>query len=65
MVCALCADYRSSPSITAMPTQGEAMSAITDEILTRVDGTVGFVTLNRPKAINALTHTMVNASPPC
>jgi enoyl-CoA hydratase len=33
----------------------------TDEILTRVDGGVGFVTLNRPKAINSLTHTMVSA----
>jgi len=44
-----------------MLTQGEAMCAIADEILTRVDGTVGFVTLNRPKAINALTHAMVNA----
>ncbi|MCW2511856.1 MAG: echA8 24 [Mycobacterium sp.] len=30
-----------------------------DQILTRVEGAVGFVTLNRPKAINALTHTMV------
>jgi len=30
-----------------------------DEILTRVDGGVGFLTLNRPKAINSLTHTMV------
>ena len=44
--------------------KGEAASDITDEILTRVDGTVGFVTLNLSKAINALTHTMVNASPP-
>jgi enoyl-CoA hydratase len=31
-----------------------------EEILTRVDGGVGFVTLNRPKAINSLTQTMVN-----
>ena len=30
-----------------------------DEILTRVDGGVGFLTLNRPKAINSLTHSMV------
>jgi enoyl-CoA hydratase len=30
-----------------------------DEILTRVDGGVGFVTLNRPKAINSLNQTMV------
>jgi len=33
----------------------------TDEILTRVDGGVGFLTLNRPKAINSLTQTMVTA----
>ena len=32
-----------------------------DEILTRVDGVVGFLTLNRPKAINSLTQTMVTA----
>jgi enoyl-CoA hydratase len=31
-----------------------------DEILTRVDDGVGIVTLNRPKAINSLTQTMVN-----
>lgn len=37
------------------------MSADTDEILTRVDGGVGFLTLNRPKALNSLTHTMVTA----
>jgi enoyl-CoA hydratase len=30
-----------------------------DEVLTRVDDGVGFVTLNRPKAINSLTHAMV------
>ena len=35
------------------------MSADTDEILTRLDGGVGFLTLNRPKAINSLTQTMV------
>ena len=28
-------------------------------LVDRVDGGVGFVTLNRPKAINSLTHTMV------
>ena len=32
-----------------------------DDVLTRVDGGVGFLTLNRPKAINSLTHTMVTA----
>ena len=31
-----------------------------DEILTHVDGGVGFLTLNRPKAINSLTHSMVS-----
>ncbi|WP_445166707.1 enoyl-CoA hydratase/isomerase family protein [Mycolicibacterium sp. Dal123E01] len=29
------------------------------EVLTRVDGGIGFLTLNRPKAINSLTHNMV------
>jgi len=32
-----------------------------DEILTRVDGGVGMITLNRPQAINSLTHPMVTA----
>jgi enoyl-CoA hydratase len=32
-----------------------------DEILTHVDGGVGFLTLNRPKAINSLNQTMVTA----
>jgi enoyl-CoA hydratase len=31
-----------------------------NEIVSRVDDGVGFVTLNRPKAINSLTHGMVN-----
>ncbi|MCI4674817.1 enoyl-CoA hydratase/isomerase family protein [Candidatus Mycolicibacterium alkanivorans] len=35
------------------------MTADTDEVLARVDGSVGLVTLNRPKAINSLTHNMV------
>jgi enoyl-CoA hydratase/carnithine racemase len=35
------------------------LTADPDEILTRVEGSVGVVTLNRPKAINSLTHTMV------
>jgi enoyl-CoA hydratase len=30
-----------------------------DEVLTRVDGGVGFITLNRPKAINSLNQTML------
>jgi enoyl-CoA hydratase len=37
------------------------VSADTDEILTRIDGGIGFLTLNRPKAINSLTQTMVTA----
>ncbi len=37
------------------------MSADADEVLTRVDGDVGVLTLNRPKAINSLTHPMVRA----
>ena len=37
------------------------MSNDTEEILTRIDGRVGFVTLNRPKAINSLTQGMVTA----
>ncbi len=37
------------------------MSADTDEVLARVDGHVGLLTLNRPKAINSLTHGMVRA----
>ncbi len=37
------------------------MQADSDEILARVDDGVGYVTLNRPKALNSLTHTMVTA----
>lgn len=37
------------------------MTVDTDEILIRVEGSVGRVTLNRPKAINSVTHTMVTA----
>ena len=37
------------------------MSNDTEEILTRIDGGVGFVTLNRPTAINSLTQGMVTA----
>jgi len=35
------------------------VTAESDEILTRIDRGVGFLTLNRPEAINSLTHTMV------
>src|SRR5258708_1228205 len=31
-----------------------------DDIVSRVDGGVGFVTLNRPKAINSLNQSMVS-----
>lgn len=36
------------------------MTAESEEILTRVAGAIGFVTLNRPKAINSLNQNMVN-----
>ncbi|MGB6208935.1 enoyl-CoA hydratase/isomerase family protein, partial [Mycobacterium sp.] len=36
------------------------MTDESDEILTRVQDGVGFVTLNRPKAINSLNQSMVN-----
>ena len=36
------------------------MSAESDEVLTRVDGGIGLITLNRPKAINSLNHNMVD-----
>lgn len=39
----------------------EGVTGDADEILTTVDGGVGMVTLNRPKAINSLTQTMVDA----
>ncbi|OBH06403.1 enoyl-CoA hydratase/isomerase family protein [Mycobacterium sp. E1747] len=32
-----------------------------DEVLTRIDGDVGLITLNRPKAINSLNQPMVDA----
>lgn len=37
---------------------------MTDEILTRRDGTAGIISLNRPKAIHALTLEMVHAMVP-
>ena len=36
------------------------MTGESDEVLTRVDDGVGFITLNRPKAINSLNQTMVD-----
>lgn len=37
------------------------MTDESDEVLTRVDGDVGLITLNRPKAINSLNQPMVDA----
>lgn len=37
-----------------------AVTGETDEVLTRVEGGIGFVTLNRPKAINSLNQNMVD-----
>lgn len=36
------------------------MTGESHEVLTNVEGGVGFVTLNRPKAINSLNQTMVD-----
>ncbi|ARG65172.1 MULTISPECIES: enoyl-CoA hydratase/isomerase family protein [Mycobacterium] len=36
------------------------MTGESDEVLTQVDGGVGLITLNRPKAINSLNQTMVD-----
>ncbi|MEA2636293.1 MAG: enoyl-CoA hydratase, partial [Chloroflexota bacterium] len=36
------------------------MIEASDEVLSRVEDGVGFVTLNRPKAINSLNQGMVN-----
>lgn len=37
------------------------MTEGSDEVLTRIDGNVGLITLNRPKAINSLNQSMVDA----
>ncbi|EUA11524.1 enoyl-CoA hydratase/isomerase family protein [Mycobacterium kansasii 732] len=36
------------------------MTGESDEVLTRVDGGIGLITLNRPNAINSLNQTMVD-----
>lgn len=40
---------------------GEGVSDDSDEVLTEVEGSVGLITLNRPKAINSLNQHMVDA----
>src|SRR5262245_57063011 len=39
----------------------DGMTSPSDEILFDRRGAAGLVTLNRPKALNAVTHAMVNA----
>ncbi len=41
--------------------KNRTVSADADEVLVQVTGGVGFLTLNRPKAINSLNHPMVTA----
>ena len=40
---------------------GKGVTDESDEVLTRVDGNIGLITLNRPKAINSLNQQMVDA----
>ncbi|WP_156349611.1 MULTISPECIES: enoyl-CoA hydratase/isomerase family protein [unclassified Mycobacterium] len=40
---------------------GQGVTDGSDGVLTRVDGNVGLITLNRPKAINSLNQPMVDA----
>lgn len=40
---------------------GTVMSETNDDVLFEIRGRAGFITLNRPKALNALTHPMVQA----
>lgn len=41
--------------------EGEGVTDESDEVLTEVEGSVGLITLNRPKAINSLNQPMVDA----
>ncbi|APW46743.1 enoyl-CoA hydratase/isomerase family protein [Rhodoferax antarcticus] len=41
------------------------MSAVVNEVLTEIRGQVGFITLNRPAALNALTLQMIRALTTC
>src|ERR1700712_2769103 len=56
-------------ALERMPARGDegvtqgmsgAVHGESDEVLTRVNGNVGYVTLNRPKAINSLNQSMVD-----
>jgi enoyl-CoA hydratase len=40
---------------------GWSVTEDSDEVLTRIDGSVGLITLNRPQAINSLNQQMVDA----
>ena len=41
--------------------KGQGVTDESDEVLTRIAGNVGLITLNRPKAINSLNQPMVDA----
>jgi len=51
---------RPSPNVGRDAPYGEAMAVGTEEILIRVEGRLGHVTLNRPERINALNLDMIN-----
>ena len=41
------------------------MTDESDDILSRVDNGIGYLTLNRPKAINSLNQSMVDGCARC